>query len=97
VWALSSGYVTSVNTRGVGMAVVALGGGRQHPGAAVDLAVGFSELSLLGDFVDDQRPLGWVHAATAPQAQQAADALRAAYCLGRTPLAPAALIHQTLV
>ncbi|WP_263263454.1 thymidine phosphorylase [Pseudomonas sp. RIT-PI-S] len=97
VWAQASGYVTGVDTRSVGMAVVALGGGRRHPADTLDLAVGFSDLALPGEPVGEQRPLGWVHAASQASAEDAANTLRAAYRLGPEPVVPAPLIHQQLV
>lgn len=94
VWAQASGYVTAIDTRNVGLAVVALGGGRQQPDDDVDLAVGFSDLALPGDAVGEQRPLGWVHAASQARAEEAANALRAAYRLGPEAVVPEALIHE---
>lgn len=94
VWAQASGYVVSIDTRILGMAVVALGGGRLQANAAIDLAVGFSELALPGDRVGEQRPLGWVHAATREHAEAAANTLRAAYRLASAPVMPGPLIHK---
>ncbi|WP_407309713.1 thymidine phosphorylase [Pseudomonas sp. nanlin1] len=93
VWAHGQGYVTGVDTRAVGMAVVALGGGRQQPNDVLDLSVGFSELAFPGEPVGPERPLGWVHAASAEQADIGAAALRAAYQVGSEAPAATALIH----
>src|SRR5690606_41590620 len=38
--ALQAGFATSVDTRGLGLAVVALGGGRVRPQDTIDFAVG---------------------------------------------------------
>src|SRR6185312_15883272 len=43
------GTVRSIDTRGVGLAVVALGGGRTRPQDAVDHAVGLTGLAAVGD------------------------------------------------
>jgi thymidine phosphorylase len=75
------GSVLSVDTRAVGLTVVALGGGRTRPQDAIDPAVGLSELAAIGDDVDQERPLGLVHARTTDAAATAAVALRAAYRL----------------
>ena len=96
VWAQACGHVVGIDTRSVGLAVVGLGGGRQHPEDRIDPAVGFSELALLGEPVGEQRPLGWVHAQSQAQAEQAANALRAAYRLGPEPGVQPALIHLHL-
>lgn len=75
------GLVQSVDARAVGLAVVALGGGRTRPQDGVDPRVGFSRLAPIGAAVPDQ-PLGLVHAATEEQAEAAAHALRHAYAIG---------------
>jgi thymidine phosphorylase len=82
VFADHAGTVTKVDTRAVGMAVVALGGGRTRPQDPVDHAVGLTGLADIGDEVGSDRPLGYVHARTDLQAVQAAGLLRAAYRVG---------------
>ena len=79
VYAQIDGVVSGIDTRAVGIAVVALGGGRRRPEDAIDPSVGFSQLALPGEAVDAGRPLAWVHAADLLHAEQAAQALRAAY------------------
>jgi thymidine phosphorylase len=81
----TSGVVTAIDVRAVGLAVVALGGGRTRPGDAIDPAVGFTALAGLGARVDADRPLALVHAASEEAAARACDALRAAYRLGEAP------------
>lgn len=96
VWAEEEGCVSEIDTRAVGLAVVALGGGRSHPDDVLDLSVGFSELAFVGEQVNAQRPLGWVHARNLEQAGQGAAALRAAYRLGGAGLAARDLIQEKL-
>jgi thymidine phosphorylase len=96
VWPQEEGRVTEIDTRAVGLAVVALGGGRSHPDDVLDLSVGFSELAFVGEQVNTQRPLGWVHARDRAQAEQGACALRAAYRLGGENPAARALIQEIL-
>jgi thymidine phosphorylase len=79
VHADASGVVRTIATREIGLAVVALGGGRTQPQAAIDHAVGFTGLAGLGERVDAGRPLGLVHARSGEQADAAASALRRAY------------------
>ncbi len=76
-----SGIVASIDTRAVGMAVVALGGGRTRPQDGVDHRVGLTALAPLGETVDGERPLALVHAADEESARRAATALLAAYRL----------------
>ncbi|MFZ4719372.1 MAG: thymidine phosphorylase [Ilumatobacteraceae bacterium] len=78
-----TGAVARIDTRAVGMTVVALGGGRTRPQDPVDHAVGLTRLAAVGDAVGPERPLGVVHARNESQAEQAAALLRAAYKVGR--------------
>ncbi len=76
-----SGVVQKVATRDVGVAVVALGGGRTRPQDPIDHAVGLTELAGLGETVDASRPLAIVHARSEEAAEAAARAVRAAYTI----------------
>jgi thymidine phosphorylase len=80
-----AGIVQRIASRDVGVAVVALGGGRRRAQDPVDHAVGFSSLAGIGDRVDGARPLGIVHARTDAAAEAAARALRHAYTIGEGP------------
>jgi thymidine phosphorylase len=79
VHADASGVVRTIATREIGLAVVALGGGRTRPQDAIDHAVGFTGLAGLGERVDAGRPLGLIHARSEEQADAAASTLRRAY------------------
>jgi thymidine phosphorylase len=75
--------VTAVDVRAVGLAVVALGGGRTREDDPVDHSVGLTEVAAPGeDVASGGRPLALVHAKDEETAARAADALRAAYTLG---------------
>lgn len=77
-----AGTVGHIDTRAIGMVVVALGGGRTRPHDPVDHAVGMTELAGLGDTVGADRPLAIVHARTQAQVDQATVLLQAAYRVG---------------
>ena len=47
--ALQAGFVTGTDCRGLGLAVVSLGGGRRRPEDAIDFAVGLTDVVELGD------------------------------------------------
>jgi thymidine phosphorylase len=84
--AAGPGVVTRIDVRAVGLAVVALGGGRVRETDAVDHAVGLTEVAATGERVDPGgRPLALVHAADEDSAHQAAETLRAAYEIGEAP------------
>ena len=77
--ALKAGYAAACDCRGVGLAVVSLGGGRRRPSDAIDFAVGLTELVGLGEHVEAGQPLAMVHARTEEAAQQAIREVQAAY------------------
>ena len=94
--AIHSGFVHTIDVRAVGLAVVALGGGRTRPDQSVDHAVGFTRLAAIGDEVGPSRPLGVVHARTDAQAMAAEAALRLAYDIrdARPALVPPVLVER---
>lgn len=77
--AASTGIVSAIDTRAVGMAVVALGGGRQHSDDQLDYGVGLDEIVQLGDAVTVGQPLLMIYARTEAAWQQAATRLQAAF------------------
>jgi thymidine phosphorylase len=88
------GFVTAIDTRALGFAVVALGGGRTAPGQAVDPAVGLDRLASLTQPVRAGMPLARVHAANANAARQAAVTVARAYAIGDAPRTPPVLIER---
>jgi len=52
-----SGWVASLDTRAIGLAVIELGGGRRRAGDAIDHSVGVECLLRLGDRVESGEPL----------------------------------------
>lgn len=81
VFASENGVVKSIDTKGVGMAIVRMKGGRAAPGDVIDHSVGFTQLAGVGDVVGKERPIAQVHATSEAMADKAADELRAAYQL----------------
>ncbi|EJT03173.1 thymidine phosphorylase [Rhizobium sp. CCGE 510] len=79
VLAPRSGWLAACNTRGIGISVIDLGGGRRHPADRIDHRVGFSELLPLGTRVSAGEPIALVHAADEAAADRAVAAL-AAHC-----------------
>ncbi len=79
-----NGFVSSIDTRGVGMAVVVLGGGRTNPSDSIFYGVGFDRLAGLGAKIDSKTPIARLHARDSDTADQAAARLKAAYRLAGT-------------
>ena len=96
VLAEEPGIVQAIAAREVGLAVVALGGGRTRPDQSVDPAVGFSDLAAIGERADGDRPLAIVHARTDAAAEAAALALLRAYKIGQEPASSGPLILERL-
>ena len=88
VYADRPGFVTVIDTRAIGIAVIGLGGGRRVASDAIDHRVGFTELAGKGAGVDREKPLGIVHAKDTASAEAASAAIRAAYTAGDTAPAP---------
>jgi thymidine phosphorylase len=78
------GYITGIATREIGLAVVALGGGRRKPEDRVDHAVGITGLLPIGAAVAGGDALAIVRARSRASAEEAAAAVLAAYWLGET-------------
>ena len=91
-----AGYATAVDTRGLGLAVVALGGGRVRPQDAIDFAVGLTNLVELGEQIALGQPLAMVHARTQEAAEQAVRQVQAAYQIGADKAAAQPMIHRTI-
>lgn len=82
VWAEDrSAQVVRIDVYAVGMAIVALGGGRINPTDTIDPAVGLTDIIGLGELAD--RPLALIHAPTEAEADEAEARLRKAIILGR--------------
>jgi thymidine phosphorylase len=82
VYAQKKGRVISMDTRAIGMAVVAMGGGRRKPTDSIDYAVGLTDFIALGDHADNNTPLAVVHVRNEAQFKEAEKALRDAIEIG---------------
>lgn len=85
VHANHEGAVAAIRTRELGLAVIALGGGRRVASDAIDHRVGLSALLGKGARADRSMPLCVVHAADEAAFAAAADLVRNAYVLGEAP------------
>lgn len=96
VHAHRTGFVTSVDTRTVGVAVIALGGGRTRAEDVIDHAVGLTNLAGPGEEVGPGRPLAIVHARDEGTADAAEAALRRAYVIGQDKPAGRGIILERM-
>ena len=92
-----AGFVAAIDARALGLAVVALGGGRQRPSDTIDHAVGLAEVKAIGAAVGRAEPFAIVHARDDAAAAAAAEHLAAAVTVTADPPAPGpALIVTTI-
>jgi thymidine phosphorylase len=84
-----AGFVSAIDVRAVGVAIVALGGGRSRETDPVDHAVGLTEVAALGEAVgpagSDSRPLAILHARDQSSFERGAAAVREAFTVGDAP------------
>lgn len=92
----SPGYVSAIDTRAIGMAVISLGGGRQRIEDPIDPSVGFSKISGIGSRVDSTRPLAFVHASSDDGWHLAARLLKNAYTIGDDVVEVEPAIHAQI-
>ncbi len=78
VCAAVDGYISAIDTRAVGMSVVALGGGRMHPKDQIDPAVGVTDILPLSSAVKAGDVLAVIHAQTQDKADTAAQMVQQA-------------------
>jgi thymidine phosphorylase len=89
-----AGFVTAIDTRALGLAVVALGGGRTSPEQVIDPAVGLDRFAPLGARLARAEPLARVHAASREAAQAAAQSVARAYTIGDAAAAAPVLVER---
>lgn len=95
-FAAGRGRIARIDARAIGVAVVALGGGRRRAEDRIDHRVGFTQVLGLGEAAGPDRPLALVHAADAGAAEAAMAELRAAFTLGDVPVAAGPVVVETL-
>jgi thymidine phosphorylase len=84
VQAKAAGVLSACDTRAVGLAVIALGGGRRRVEDRIDPAVGIDDILPLGTTVSRSDPIAVVHAADEAGAEAAAVLLQKAFEIGQT-------------
>lgn len=72
LFAPKSGYVAEMQTRNIGLSIIGLKGGRIRSDQKLDYATGYTEFCQIGDWVDNEKPLCFIHAQTEDDWQIAA-------------------------
>jgi thymidine phosphorylase len=92
-----SGFVTSMATRDIGLAVVELGGGRRKATDAVDARVGLTQFAQVGQAVQAGDVLAVIHARNMAAAEHAQQTLLAHLMISETSVPPAPVMLQRVV
>jgi len=96
VLAANDGWLAACDTRALGMAVVALGGGRQRPSDRIDHRVGLSGFLPLGTRVSKGDLIATVHAADKESGERAAGTVSASYTIAQSEPASRPVIIKRL-
>lgn len=96
VFAPSNGYVTAMNTRSIGLSIIELKGGRTSPEQKIDHSTGYSGFCQIGDYVDEETPLAFVHAENEDDYERAAAALRANITISEKMPAPGKTVFEVI-
>ncbi len=89
-----SGYLTGVDAAEVGMAVMALGGGREKKGDQIDHSVGVIVHYKVGDLVQKETPLFTIHANDGARLAEARERLLAAHTFSDSPVQRLPLFYR---
>ena len=87
------GFLARMDVRAVGLAVLAMGGGRRRADEAIDPTVGLSAMRGRGAPLGPDAPLCVVHARDEAQARACAEALLEAIELSEEPPEPHPVVH----
>ncbi len=85
VEAARSGFVSTIDVRALGMAVVDMGGGRRQLDDTLDYSAGLVDIAPLGVWVETGDALATVHAGSDAKLKQAQQSVARAYALADKP------------
>ncbi|MBT8036479.1 MAG: thymidine phosphorylase [Verrucomicrobiae bacterium] len=94
IFSHSEGYVTSINTRMLGLSVAQLGGGRTRSEDSIDPSVGLENVISLGSTSD--QALAVIHAQCDDDWKKAADTIKAAVHFGPSPISPPPVVYEAI-
>jgi pyrimidine-nucleoside phosphorylase len=94
IFAETSGYVKSINSRAIGYALVRIKAGRMKVSDAIDYGAGALLIPKIGDYLKQGEPIGEIHANDAAKAEEVAALVRAAYEIVAEPVEKEKLIFD---
>jgi thymidine phosphorylase len=90
------GIVARIDVRAIGLAVLALGGGRSRVEDRIDYSVGITDVPGIGERIEAGQPLAIIHARNDSDASRAAAALANAILIAEGDVAPAPVLGQRI-
>ena len=96
VYAESQGYIAGMDARAIGLAIMALGGGRRRADDSIDYAVGISAMQAIGTEAGTGVPVCIVEARSDDDARAAAAQILAAIEVAPDKPDRAAVVHRRI-
>ena len=92
----ASGFISAMETRDLGLAVVELGGGRRRADDSIDYAVGLSDFVSIGQKVEEGEALCKVHAQDESLANKVVEQVQQAIAIGGTEAEARPVVSQVV-
>ncbi|MCL2364673.1 MAG: pyrimidine-nucleoside phosphorylase [Defluviitaleaceae bacterium] len=89
-----TGYITAMDTEGIGIAAMLAGAGRETAEDEIDYTAGLILHAKIGDYIKKGQPLATLHTATEAKATAATERLLASYTIADNPVPKPPLIHE---
>jgi thymidine phosphorylase len=96
ITAPTAGYIGTMNTRAIGMALVEMGGGRVDHNQSLDYSVGFSDIKPKGTKVAEGDVIAIIHAKDEAQASQAIEQYLSAVEISTMQVVVEPIIHELI-
>ena len=82
IYPVSSGFITSIDTRALGLALIEMGGGRVRKEDSIHYQVGLTEIKKRGEYVSKDEPLCLAHFASGRKSIEIMKKIQASYTTG---------------
>jgi thymidine phosphorylase len=96
IGAKQAGYISQIDARRLGMAIIELGGGRRQMGDAIDFSVGLAVRGKLGQWLEKGETLVEIQA-DRPVDEALTEAIASAFSLSREQPAPFVLLGERIL
>ena len=91
-----SGYISKMDTEGIGLAAMTLGAGREKPEDEIDYEAGIILNIKLGDYIEAGQPLAELHTSNEDATTEATAKFLSALTFADTPPKQAPIIHEKI-